>query len=166
MRLVYVVKWVLFSSMIASIYGALHNQISFRISEEYFTKFKFIQFGLINSQASDWIKAAHVGIMASWWVGLIIGVSIGCLVLVFSPTAEVDRFFRRALITVIAASIAGAASCALWTPLFDDAVIPSSVQNIDAFRTAGSLHNGSYLGALFGFFIALFSTVRRLVRRR
>jgi hypothetical protein len=59
---------------IAGIYGALHDQITFSISPEYFTVFKFEQFGF-----SDWgnnsprLTTAIIGFMATWWMGFFIG---------------------------------------------------------------------------------------------
>ncbi|WP_321516153.1 hypothetical protein [Marinifilum fragile] len=37
---------ILIASMLGGVYGMLHDQITYTISEEYYTKFKFIQFGI------------------------------------------------------------------------------------------------------------------------
>jgi len=51
-------------------YGIIHDQITYSISPEYYTKFKFYQFGLIKSP-NDFVHnprqmAIIVGIMATW----------------------------------------------------------------------------------------------------
>lgn len=35
---------MILACLIAGVYGALHNQISYTVAPEYFTKFKFYQF--------------------------------------------------------------------------------------------------------------------------
>ena len=65
----------------AGLYGALHNQISYTVSPDYFHAFKFHQFG-ISSELRGRIGASIVGWYASWWMGLLIGIpvlSIGLL---------------------------------------------------------------------------------------
>lgn len=59
--------------LFAGAYGSLHNQISYTVSPEYFTQFKFHQFR-INDSIPDRIGAAIVGWKASWWMGLVLGV--------------------------------------------------------------------------------------------
>src|SRR5258708_14664894 len=61
--------------LIAGSYGALHNQISYTVSPEYFHAFKFGQFGIPNELRGR-VGAAIVGWRASWWMGLIIGMPI------------------------------------------------------------------------------------------
>ena len=42
----------------AGTYGAIHNQISYTVSLEYFTKFKYLQFGV--SSASHRLNVAVI----------------------------------------------------------------------------------------------------------
>ena len=56
--------WLAVSCCIAALFGALHNQVSFTLSDEYFTKFKFFQFGLSEFDVAPRILAAYVGILA------------------------------------------------------------------------------------------------------
>lgn len=37
---------IILPTIIAGFYGILHDQLTYTISSEYFTKFKFYQFGL------------------------------------------------------------------------------------------------------------------------
>ena len=50
----------------AGIFGALHDQISYTISSEYYTKFKFNQFGLLHQSLPTRVRVAEVGWRASW----------------------------------------------------------------------------------------------------
>ena len=69
---------VIVSTILASIYGILHNQISYSISAEYFTKFKFDQIGeWLYRVQNERIAISFVGFISTWWFGLFIGLIIG-----------------------------------------------------------------------------------------
>jgi hypothetical protein len=61
----------------AGLFGALHDQMSYTVSSEYFAKFKFIQFHLLDPGVPERIRAAKVGFLASWWMGIPLGVLCG-----------------------------------------------------------------------------------------
>src|SRR4029079_11000585 len=62
-----------FGAVLAGCYGALHDQISYTISPEYFTKVKFEQFRYADFGWPPRVMASEVGFLASWWVGMIGG---------------------------------------------------------------------------------------------
>src|SRR5262245_12384427 len=70
---------VVVSVLVAGLYGTLHNQVSYTVSQEYFTKFKFEQFGLADAPFPERIRASLVGLLASWWMGIPIGLLVGAL---------------------------------------------------------------------------------------
>jgi hypothetical protein len=61
--------------IVAGVYGALHNQISYSVSPDYFFALKFHQFA-IPGDLRNRTGASIVGWYASWWMGLIIGVPV------------------------------------------------------------------------------------------
>jgi len=80
---------ILIYTISAAIYGAIHNQFSYSISTEYFTKFKFSQFGFVEyGRDTPRLTAGAIGAWASYWVGFISGVVVG-LVGLFSRSAQV-----------------------------------------------------------------------------
>ena len=68
---------VLLAVLAAGLYGVLHNQISYTISPECFTKFKFWQFHLNDSTLPERIRASLVGFLAAWWMGIPMGLVSG-----------------------------------------------------------------------------------------
>jgi len=74
--LVYVLL-VLIAVVLASLYGIIHNQISYTVSPEDFTKFKFRQFGFVDMPFPERVLASMVGFLASWWMGIPIGLLVG-----------------------------------------------------------------------------------------
>ncbi len=71
-RTIGAVGLLLLSCLMAGLYGMLHNQISYTVSPEYFTSFKFRQSG-VPPAMGDRAGAALVGWQASWWMGIVIG---------------------------------------------------------------------------------------------
>ena len=139
--------------VLAGIYGMLHNQISYTVSHEYFTKFKFNQFG-IDRDLPERVGAAQVGFLASWWMGLIISLFIVPVGMIFK---EPKRFFIQALkafgVVALTALLTGMVALIIsyHTTYAPDALrqVGSAAQNL-AFRRAGTMHNHSYLGGGIG----------------
>jgi len=63
----------LLGAVIAGGYGILHDQITYSISPEYFTKLKFEQFRWANYGFPERVFVAEIGFLATWWVGLFCG---------------------------------------------------------------------------------------------
>ena len=140
--------------VIASAYGAIHNLITYQISPEYFTRFKFFQFGLTKIMMPEILKAMYVGVLASWWMGVFIGGVVGCE-LIFARPQFRARYYVLASIIILICAILGAMT-------FDHIVIdytmyflPPNVTDVASFYLVGSIHNGSYAGGFIGTIIAV-----------
>src|SRR5215210_7232804 len=68
-----ILKCALIGALTAGLYGIVHDQITFTISPEYFTKLKFKQFQYADFGFSDRLFVAVIGFLATWWVGLFVG---------------------------------------------------------------------------------------------
>ncbi len=139
----------------AGVYGAIHNQISYTVAPEYFTKFKFHQFGLIHFQ--DRIGAAIVGWNAAWWMGVIIGIVLIPLGLLIPGNANylwgMIRVFGIVAITTL---IVGLVALAIAFATVDPETVgeftryDNEITDDAAFARAGTMHNFSYFGGLIG----------------
>src|SRR3954468_16183226 len=87
-RLPAMIRVSLLGALFAGIYGAVHDQVSYAISPEYFTKLKFHQFWYADFGFHPRVFAAEVGFLASWWVGMIIAWLLARLGLTELPPAE------------------------------------------------------------------------------
>ena len=56
----------LVGALVGGIYGIVHDQVTYTISPEYFTKMKFNQFYYANYGFSDRIFAGTIGFLATW----------------------------------------------------------------------------------------------------
>ncbi|MGI4870242.1 MAG: hypothetical protein ACRYFX_03575 [Janthinobacterium lividum] len=142
--------------LLAGVYGVVHDQITYSISPEYFTRFKYEQFGF----EPAWFgghrpTVALIGLLATWWVGLFIGVIFGLLglLLVARPVLVSTLFgaVRRAFGTTLVAGVIGyfygrfvlAKTGVSWW-------LPDNLQQPADFITVGAIHNFGYGGALVG----------------
>ena len=157
--------------LFAGIYGAVHNQISYTVSPEYFTQFKFHQFG-IDESMPERIGAAIVGWKAAWWMGIVIGIILIPFGLLIRGTSSyfwgMIRVFSVVATTTL---IVGLTALAIAFGTVDaksagEITRYGNEMNDDvAFARAGTMHNFSYLGAFVGIITggtAVFYQRRRL----
>lgn len=156
--------------LVAGLYGALHNQISYTVSPEYFHAYKFDQFG-IPEYLRGRIGASLVGWYASWWMGFLIGVPVLIVGLILPGW---KLYLSRCLLAYVV--VAGTALVVgLGALVFASFTItpsspagywyPNGVADTAAFARAGTMHNFSYLGGFLGIITgALYLIVERLRR--
>ena len=139
----------------AGVYGAIHNQISYTVAPEYFTKFKFHQFGLVHFQ--DRIGAAIVGWFAAWWMGIVIGIVLIPLGLLIPGNSNyfwgmIRVFGIVAITTLTVGLVALAISFMIVAPetVGEFTRYDNEITDDVAFARAGTMHNFSYLGGFIG----------------
>jgi hypothetical protein len=164
-ELLILIIYILVTTAFASLYGATQNQISYTVSEGvYFRHHKFEAFEGLGSQAfheaprdskyqnvyKHWgnrIGAAVIGVKASWWMGLILGLVIGITAVVLF-WGDVEKLIRNLLWTTL-----------IWISLFIGLHAVSSLYFIssrsvylnplyDKYYKAGVMHNSAYGAAL------------------
>lgn len=150
---------ILIAILLAGIYGALHDQITFTISSEYFTVYKFEQFGF-----QDWgnnnprLTTALIGFLATWWVGLYIGIIQGLVGLIHkSPKLMFKYVFNSVLITLGIAIVFGIFGGIIEAVSgeADPSCFPYNIQDCRSFFIVGSIHNYGYLGGEIGAIMGL-----------
>jgi len=167
---------VLAAIVIASLYGVGHDQVTYTISPEYYTKFKFIQFNLADSGAAQHMTQPRsavvmVGVKATWWMGMYIGRIIGLTALVYRNP---DRMFASSMqalgivlgVAIITGAIGGWYGHNILAKKGVDWWLPNNLVHRTEFITVGSIHNFSYLGGLIGLALALVFLLVKKARLR
>ena len=151
-------------ALIAGAYGILHDQISYTISPEYFTKLKFEQFHYANFGFPRRVFVGEVGFLATWWVGFFAAWFLARLSV---PTWSIKKAFQYTLTgfgivfgSAMAAGIIGGVvgyyrrSNSDFTGWQENTVM-NGVRDLPAFVNVAYIHNAGYLGALVGLIAAL-----------
>jgi hypothetical protein len=149
--------------LIAAFYGILHDEITFTISPEYYTRFKFISFDIAEGMHKR-LGAAIVGMSAAWWTGIPIGIIVSAIGLIHYDNRSMLKFgFQSIGIVLITAMIFGIAGY-FYGKYFlagRDAMIPEGLADAGSYLTAGSIHNFSYMGGAIGIFAGAYWQVRQ-----
>lgn len=168
-KLLILILIILIASLIGGVYGILHDQLTYTISPEYYTKFKFYQFGLMDlgNEAifpNPRIEVSAVGFMATWWMGIPIGLILGLVGMIHKVNKQMLVVTLKAIvITVIVAFITGLIGLAYGKFYLANTEVnwwmPENLIDKKSFIMVGSMHNFSYLGGLFGLIVGIIYSV-------
>jgi len=155
----------MFALLLASGYGILHDQLTYTLSEEYYTKFKFIQFQIIeegNTQVvhNSRLWVAVVSFLATWWIGIPIGLFLGAIGFIQKNERAMLAITSKAyLITLGIAIVTGLAGLIYGKfYLSKTAAIGWLSENIidkENFLSVGAMHTFSYIGGFIGLLIGI-----------
>lgn len=146
--------------LMAGFYGILHDQLTYSICPEYFTRFKFIQFGLTGENMAQImpyprISVAVVGFLATWWTGIFIG--LGIFIGGFrlkSKEIRIKAYLQALslvlLIALLTGVIGGIYGYFYLAAKDGNGWLPPHIEDVRGFITVGTIHNFSYLGGLLG----------------
>jgi hypothetical protein len=165
---------VLIGIIIAGVYGILHDQLTYTISEEYYTKFKFYQFGLCHTGTEailphPRLSVAVVGFLATWWMGVPVSIILGLVGLIHKDAKTMFRITLHAFaLTIFIAFLTGLVGLIYgWFYLskqpitsFEEWFIPNNLKDFRKFISVGSMHNFSYLGGLTGLIAGVIYSIR------
>lgn len=151
-------------AIIAGAYGICHDQITYSISPEYFTRFKFKQFHYADVGFSERIFVTEIGFLASCWVGLVIAWFLARRLIPGQPRGYAYRQIAKGFAIVFACGFVFGLlgfGYGLWRGPNGDYLDWEFVTqhlgltDIWSFVRVAYIHNASYLGGLVGFIVAL-----------
>ena len=155
-------KIVLFSIAAAVVYGIVHDMVTAHLCVEYFS----VAHPHVIDSESPVLLALVWGVLATWWMGLGLGLLLAIAARAGSrPPADFNTV-RRAVVWVMVISLAtaivfGVTGAALFAngliaipPYWAEVIAPDRQLR---FMTAASAHQGSYLAATL---VGLFMIVR------
>jgi hypothetical protein len=157
------------AALAASVFGALHNQLSYSVGPSYFTALKFDQFG-IDPTTAPRVGAALVGVQAAWWMGPL--VALPAFLYGFVAVPRTETFFAAGIgaigLVVVLATMAALGGlvggiAAQATGVLDTYLtLPEGPTRADFYR-AGFMHDASYVAGALGLPVA-FWPMRRARR--
>ena len=153
--------------LLSGLYGILHDQVTYSISPEYFTKFKYQQFGFEAAAFGGHRQTvAVIGFLASWWMGIFIGILLGLTGLIFSNYKIMRKAIMNGIKVTLITAILFAIFGFLWGKYYllnagVDWLLPEGLADRNNFIIVGSVHNFSYLGGVAGILFGIIYMVRR-----
>jgi hypothetical protein len=151
-------------AIVAGIYGILHDQITYTISPEYFSKLKFDQFRYADFGLPNRVFVAEIGFLATCWVGLFCGWFLARRLIPKQPKRralrQISIGFAIVLACALLASMVGF-GYGLWRgPGADYSSWDVTLDYLDiedkwSFMRVAYIHNAGYLGGLAGLILAL-----------
>ena len=154
---------------VAGVFGILHDQISFSVSPEYYTHFKFRQFHLLDLDWPDRVRAGMVGFMACWWMGIPLGIALFTAAWRKPTLLSMRHAMWSSLPIMMGVTLAVSLLGLAWgwwhvtlqpRELWPRWYIPAGVQDARAFVAVGCMHAAAYAGGVLSVPVAWFSRCR------
>ncbi len=147
-------------ALISGAFGILHDQITYTISPEYFTRMKFDQFRAWDFGFPPRVFVAEIGFLATWWVGLIAAWFLARIALpkFKSPEKKVVQAMAAIVGFVV---LLGIVACFSGPSLLADrpgwreSLESIRVNDPVAFCRVAAIHLAGYSGALIGWIAAM-----------
>lgn len=157
-------------SLIAGCFGILHDQITYTISPEYFTRMKFDQFRAADFGFPRRVFVAEIGFLATWWVGLIAAWFLARIALpkFDSPGKRVMKAMAMIVGVTILLGITGYFIGPFLfgnRPDWREALDSMGVTDTTAFNRVAAIHLGSYAGAFLGWIAMMVRTASLQTRQ-
>lgn len=159
------------SPVLGGVYGIIHDQLTYTISHEYYTKFKFYQFGLMDMGReaifpNPRIQVSEVGYLATWWMGVPIGIILGFVGLIHKSDRQMLIVtFKAFLVVIIIAFITGLTGLAYGKLYLANSGVdwwlPENLIDMNNYIAVGSMHNFSYVGGIIGLIGGVIYSLRK-----
>lgn len=153
---------VIAGALMAGLYGSLYDQLTYTISPEFFTKYRFMQSQFNDeSTMNPRLGAAIIGFLNTWQAGLIIGGILSLAGLITLNYQKMLSFTIHAfIITLAVAFIAGIIGWGVGELPGQEPPDPSlNIVDKVSFNTVENMNNFSYAGGVIGMFIGIFYQV-------
>ncbi|MBN2803694.1 MAG: hypothetical protein JXR91_11405 [Deltaproteobacteria bacterium] len=155
--------YVLLGGIIGGLYGAVHDQISYTVSPEYFTAFKFYQFHYADFGLPNRVFVGIIGFLATWWVGALAGWFLARIRFNSDNLSTARRDIWRGFLivlycAVLALFIGGIVGYIRvnYYPLTEFMGWENELSGdvLQRFAVVGIIHNTSYIGGVVGLITA------------
>lgn len=148
------------SILVASIFGAIHNQVSYSISSEFFQNYLFGKFGINEwGISSDITKASIVGIIGTYWVGAILGIIYSIIYLFLNVENKfqiiIKSIFINILVSIIGSLFAFLIAYFFISPEKSGVFMDFGTMYPKKYIEAAYMHTGSYYGGVLGLFLGI-----------
>ena len=160
-------------AILAGIYGVVHDQLTYSISAEYFTRFKFVDFHYADFGLPRRVFVAEIGFLATWWVGFFSAWFIARVTVPAFSGRVAFRYSAGAFLIVLAGGLLGAAVGYVFGVLhgpdysaWEAFTSACKLTDVPSFVRVAYIHNAGYSGGLVGLVAAIIYVVRLRAKTR
>lgn len=151
------------SAFVGGTYGVIHDEISYTFSNEYFTKFKFIQFNIPWAYNIPRVGVAYVGFSATWWMGVFLYLILGFVGFKFkNPKIMLINLLKSIPLVIFVVFVTGIIGLVFGFYHVNQTTINTystwlspDIEKPLQFVRVGFMHNASYFGGLTGLFAGI-----------
>jgi hypothetical protein len=158
MRIVLFVLLIIIATIIGGLYGALHDQITYTVCDEFFTKMRFHEYGIqsdANSDVNNRWEAAKIGWKNTWHVGLGLGIVLALAGLIHSDNKTMFTVTLKGFMLAMLTGFFFGMIAFLFTESSIDIATSQNVVDKVSFNRVIRMNNYSYVGGIIGMFLAL-----------
>lgn len=154
----------LVGGLVGGIYGILHDQVTYSISPEYFTKLKFDQFRYADFGLGERVFASTIGFVSTGWVGFFAAWFLARRLIPRQPRDFAYRQIRNGIVCTLAFGLTFGLvgyGYGLWRgPDADYSSWTGAIREFEitdpwSFVRVATIHNAGYLGGFIGLVVAL-----------
>lgn len=143
MKVAVFILLVLIAVVLGSLYGLLHDQVTFSLNRDFFYKVRFSSINFDPTKDAPRVAAALVGIQKTWPVGLVLGLAI-------SVVGLIHRSSKKMFILSLQGFCIAFSLAALFTLI---AVFTSESEV--SMQGITRINNFGYVGGIIGMFIGI-----------
>ncbi|HEY1195582.1 hypothetical protein [Flavobacterium sp.] len=161
---------IFLSIVIALLFGILHNQFTYTISDELFKEVFFERFGFIEyGRETPRLTASIIGAWAVWWIGLYAGLLFAFIGLFFPGAKMMIKSISRAILIMLAVTtFTGLLGLCYgffgFSNLEEHCCFPLKINNIKNLIAASEMHRFSYVGGAIGVVLGTSRQIKTLLK--
>ncbi|WP_299248540.1 hypothetical protein [uncultured Cytophaga sp.] len=158
MRTFIFIALLILAPVLASFYGFIHDQMTFSISEEFFTKFRFNNYEFPHSWHPR-VRAGMIGMLNAWQTGIPFGIVLTAVGRIHRNTRKLLFYtFYTFVLTFTMASLFSI--IAAYMPIPTDIAIarqsmPEDILDPIAFQRVVQINNFGYVGGIIGMLLGI-----------
>jgi hypothetical protein len=158
MRTFIFIALLILAPVLASIYGFIHDQITFAISEEFFTKFRFNNYDMPEAWHPR-ARAGMIGVMNAWKAGIPFGIILTFVGKIHQNTRKLLFYTIYAYILTFSLSFVFS-MIAFYLPATPDITsvqqhMPENILDPEAFQRVVQMNNFGYVGGIIGMILGI-----------
>jgi hypothetical protein len=156
-RILALLGLVLLAAVIGGAYGAIYDQLTYTISPEFFTKFRFGQFEF-DPDMNERLAVAWIGFYNTWKIGAILGLVLALAGLINSDSKRMFIYTLRSfLMVILIAFVVGLIGWSIGALSGQTEPDPDlNIIDVEAFKTVVTMNNFSRAGGVIGMFVGVF----------